>query len=173
MKGVVVGSIKDYYISKKGQEEWFSLLEQIGLDRHKLILATTDFDDTLVEKIIDKMADSLQLKKEELLKELGKYFVTNSTQKLYQFFYKKHNSAKSFLLDMDKLHLQMTSIIKDARPPRFEFEEKDESTLTIKYKSHRNMLSYLEGALIGVGEVYNENLAVSKIGNDKVEIKFK
>jgi len=50
MKGVVVGSIKDYYISKKGEDEWFNLLEQVGLDRHKLILASTDFEDASVEK---------------------------------------------------------------------------------------------------------------------------
>jgi methyl-accepting chemotaxis protein len=172
MKGVVVGSIKDYYISKKGEDEWFNLLEQVGLDRHKLILASTDFEDASVEKIIDKMADSLQLNTEKLLKELGEYFVTNSTQKLYRYFYKKHNNAKDFLLDMDKLHVQMTSVINEAKPPRFDFEEKDEKTLIIKYKSHRNMLSYVEGAAIGVGKVYNNKLTVNKIGDDKIEVKF-
>ena len=173
MKGVVVGSMKDYYISKKGENQWFNLLEHAGIDRHKLILATTPFDDALVEKIIDKMADNLQLKKELLLKELGEYFVVNSTQKMYKHFYNEFNNAKDFLLNMDRLHVQMTSVIKDSRPPRFEFEEKDENTLIIKYKSHRNMINYLEGGTMGVGKVYNEILSVKRLNSETIEVKFK
>jgi len=34
------------------------------------------------------------------------------------------------------------------------------------------MISYVEGAAIGVGKVYNNKLTVNKIGDDKIEVKF-
>ena len=42
----------------------------------------------------------------------------------------------------------------------------------MKYKSHRNLIDFLVGLVKGVGKFYKEDLKVSKLSNDKVEIVF-
>jgi len=43
-------------------------------------------------------------------------------------FIKNITMQKIFYWTWIKLHVQMTSVIKEAKPPRFDFEEKDEKT---------------------------------------------
>jgi hypothetical protein len=42
----------------------------------------------------------------------------------------------------------------------------------MKYKSHRNLIDFLVGLIKGVGKFYKEDLKVTKLTNDKVEIVF-
>ncbi len=74
---------------------------------------------------------------------------------------------------MDRVHKGTTSTLPDAKPPRFEYEFKDEKTLIMKYKSHRNLIEFMVGLLKGVGKFYKEDLRINPLGRDKVEIIFK
>jgi len=66
----------------------------------------------------------------------------------------------------------VTKNIQNAHPPRFEYEWKDQKTLIMKYKSHRNLIDFLVGLIKSVGKFYKEDLKVTKLTNDKVEIVF-
>lgn len=172
MKGVLINSFKDYYLEKKDEDSWKKLLNNIGLGNHTIILATTDFDDSKAMSLIEHMADELNMQKKLFLKELGEYFVTNTSQKLYKHFYRKYNSAKEFLLNLDNIHKQMTSTVKGAKPPKFSYSEKDDKTLLMTYNSHRDMVDYFIGAIQGVGKIYNERLLVNITSNNQAEIRF-
>jgi len=76
-------------------------------------------------------------------------------------------------LKMDSVHVATTKSIPGANPPRFEYEWKDEKTLIIlKYKSRRSLVDLMVGLIKGVGKFYKEDLKVTKLGSDKVEIAF-
>lgn len=91
---------------------------------------------------------------------------------MYRPYFDAANSAKEFLLRVDSIHQAMTQIQPDARPPRFEYEWKDDKTLILKYISHRGFIDFVVGLAKGVGKYYKEDLKVAKLGNDRVELVF-
>ena len=76
------------------------------------------------------------------------------------------------ILGMDKIHVQMTATIRNARPPRFDYQWKDERTLIVTYKSFRGMIDIYRGLVLGVGKLFNEPLRARKLDNTQVEIVF-
>ena len=82
------------------------------------------------------------------------------------------NSAKELILGMDKIHYQVTKILPNAHPPRFDYEEIDEKTLKVHYKSHRKMINFYIGLVKGVGKLFKTPLQVKKLSDEYVEIKF-
>jgi len=137
-----------------------------------LILPTVDIDDQVVMNVIKSACDVLNLSLEQLADASGDYWVNVYTQKIYRVHYLDCNTSKDFLLKMDYVHVMVTNNIPNARPPRFEYEWKDQKTLIMKYKSHRNLIDLLVGLIRGVGKFYKEDLKVTKLTNDKVEIVF-
>jgi len=49
---------------------------------------------------------------------------------------------------------------------------KNEKALIMKYKSQRGLIDFMIGLIKGVGKFYREDLGVTKLGNDQVEIVF-
>jgi len=69
-------------------------------------------------------------------------------------------------------HEASTRSIPDARPPQFDYEWKDGRTLIMHYKSHRGLIDFLVGLVRGVGKHFKEDLQVTKLSADKVQIVF-
>ena len=137
-----------------------------------MILPSSDMDDQVVMSVIKSACDVLNLSLEQVADNFGDYWVNVYTQKIYRVHYLDCNTSKDFLLKMDYVHVMVTNNIPNARPPRFEYEWKDQKTLIMKYKSHRNLIDFLVGLIKGVGKFYKEDLKVTKLTNDKVEIVF-
>ena len=92
--------------------------------------------------------------------------------KLYGSYFKGANNSKELLLKMDDIHDKVTKNIPNALPPRFEYEWKNDKTLILKYKSKRGLIDILLGLVKGVGKYYKEDLKVTKISNDKLQVIF-
>lgn len=45
-------------------------------------------------------------------------------------------------------------------------------TLIMKYKSPRGLIDFAVGMVRGAGKLHRENLKVTKLGNDRIEIIF-
>ena len=77
------------------------------------------------------------------------------------------------ILAMDEIHVQVTSMMANARPPRFDCKWLDEDTLEVRYKSKRGLLPLYMGLARGVGTYFGEDLDVRKLGADRVRIRFR
>lgn len=102
----------------------------------------------------------------------GDYWVNVYSQKMYRVYYELVKTAKGFLLKMDSVHVASTKCIPGANPPRFDYEWKDKKILIMKYKSQRGLIDFMVGLIKGVGKYYKEDLKVTRLGSDKVEIVF-
>lgn len=172
MKGVIAKCLGDLVKAKFGRDKWEDALERTGLDKGAIFLATEDVDDSTVLKLVDSVCKVLNISLVQAADAFGDYWVNVFATKIYAPYYIGVNSAKEFLLNMDKVHVTTTELIKDAHPPRFEYEWKDSKTLIMKYKSKRGLIDFLVGLIRGVGKYYKEDLKVTKLGNDRVEIVF-
>lgn len=172
MKGVIVKCLADMVTEKFGKEKWEEALQRAGLKKGTVFLATENVDDAAVLRIVNAVCDVLGITLQQAADAFGEYWVCNFAPKIYSVYYKGVNSAKEFLLKMDKVHEVSTQNIPDARPPRFGYEWKDDRTLIMTYKSKRGLIDIMVGLVKGVGKYYKENLKVTKLGPDKVEIIF-
>jgi len=172
MKGVIVKCLSDLVTEKFGKDKWEEALVLSGLDRGSVFLATEDVDDAAALKVVDSVCKVLNISLLQAADAFGDYWVNVFALKIYAPYYRRANSAKEFLLNMDKVHLETTRTLTNACPPRFEYKWKNEKTLIMKYISKRGLIDFLVGLVKGVGKHYKEQLKVTKVGPDTVEIVF-
>lgn len=172
MKGVIVKCLADLVTEKFGKEKWEEILEQSGLEGTTVFLATENVVDATVLKILNSTCNVLGINLQEAADAFGEYWVCNFAPKIYSMYYKGVNSAKDFLTKMDKVHEISTQNIPDAKPPRFGYQWKDDRTLIMTYNSKRGFIDIMIGLIKGVGKYYNENLKITKLGPDRVEVIF-
>jgi hypothetical protein len=172
MKGVIVMCLGELVRNNFGQDKWETALEKAGVNKDTIFLSTSDVDDGTVLKVIGSLCDILNISLVQAADAFGDYWVNNFAPKIYGAYYQGVKSAKEFLLNMDKVHVHSTQTLQDSNPPRFNYEWKDDKTLIMGYKSHRGLIDIMVGLVKGVGKYYNEDLTVTKLGDDKVEIVF-
>jgi hypothetical protein len=172
MKGTIVKCLEEMVVSQFGEDKWQNSLEDAGIKSPRIFLPFADVEDSVVMKLVTAVCKNLNISLSQAADAFGDYWVNVYSQTLYPQYYQKHKTAKDFLLDMDAVHVAMTKTMKDAKPPRFEYEWKSEDTLIMHYKSHRGLIDFAIGLVKGVGKFYNETLRVTKLGSDKIEIVF-
>jgi len=172
MKGVIALALKELVIENFGQDKWNQALQKAGIDQEPLILPITDLEDGLVGKVLGAVCEVLNLTAEQAADAFGDYWVNTYAQKIYASYFRTAPTAKDFLLQMDTVHSSMTSKMAGARPPRFEYEQPDDKTLIIRYRSHRGMFHIMVGLVKGVGKHYGEKLTLTPKGDDALEVVF-
>ncbi|MBL7111393.1 MAG: heme NO-binding domain-containing protein [Bacteroidales bacterium] len=156
-----------------GKNKWEDVLEKAGFPRTTFFLATQDVEDTVTMKVINSACEVLNISLLQAANAFGDFWMNNFAVKIYQPFYRGVTSAKDFLLSVDKIHVTATQTIPNAHPPRFDYEWKNEKTLIMTYKSPRGLIDFLVGLIHGVAKYYHEDLTITKLSSDKVEIIFK
>ena len=172
MKGVIVLALKEMVIATYGIDKWKNALAKAGIGEEPLIMPISNVDDQIFLRVVNSLCEVLNISFIQAADAFGDYWVTVYSQKMYRVYYENVKTAKEFLLKMDSVHVASTKSIPDANPPRFEYEWKDEKTLIMKYKSQRGLIDLMVGLIKGVGKLYKEDLKVTKLGSDKVEIVF-
>ncbi|NOX88299.1 MAG: hypothetical protein GXO77_04675 [Calditrichaeota bacterium] len=172
MKGTIVKCLEELVTTKFGRDKWEKSLEDAGFNKSTMFLPIGDIDDAQVMKIIEMVCKNLNITLTQAADAFGDYWVNVYSQKLYGHYYAKHKTAKDFFLNLDNIHFIMTKTMKNARPPRFDYEWKDDKTLIMHYKSHRGLIDFLEGLAKGVSKFYHENLQISKLGSSRIKIVF-
>lgn len=172
MKGVIMLAIKEMVQEKFGKDKWESTLKKAGIEKEPNIMPISNVDDQTILKVLSSVCEVLNISMTQAADAFGDYWISVYSQKMYSSYYANVKTAKEFLLKMDSVHIASTKTIPDAHPPRFEYDWKDEKTLIMKYKSSRDLIDIMVGIIKGVGKFYKEDLKVTKLGNDEVEIVF-
>lgn len=172
MKGVIVNCLKELVVSKFGAKKWEEALIGADFDRHESFLVTQDVDDSRVLKLVGSVCKTLGISLEQAADAFGEYWACTYAPRIYSPYYRTAHNAKEFLLQMDEVHRLTTMNIQNAKPPRFTYEWKNDSTLIMKYHSDRGLIDFLAGLARGVGKYYKENIAVTKVGKDAISISF-
>jgi len=172
MKGVIVLALKEMVSERFGKDKWEKALAKAGIDKEPIILPTSNVDDKIILAVVNSLCEVLGISLAQAADAFGDYWVNVYSQKIYRVHYIGVETAKDFLLKMDSIHVASTKGLPDATPPRFEYEWKNDKTLIMKYKSKRGLIDFVVGLIKGVGKFYKEDLKVTKLGDDRVEIVF-
>jgi methyl-accepting chemotaxis protein len=172
MKGTIVLCIADLVKSVGGEKAWSAVLRKAGLPEDLKLTRISDVDEKSIQKVLAAICETLNIGVPQLVDAFGDYWVNVYAPKYYRAYWYGLNSAKAMIIGMDKIHEQVTKILPNAHPPRFDFEEIDERTLRVHYKSHRNMIDFYMGLVKGVGKMFKTPLTVRKLSEEYAEIVF-
>ena len=175
MKGTITRCAKELVESRFGEDKWQAILEDADVDqdtRYRLSYPTTDIDDSVAKDVLVSTGRVLGLSPEQVAEAFGEHWCCEYAPKIYSSIITRFNSAREMILGMDKVHVQMTATIKNARPPRFDYDWQDDNTLIVTYKSFRGMIDIYRGLVMGVGKLFNEPVQARKVDNARVEIIF-
>lgn len=172
MKGVILMCLGELVTKNFGEDKWKEILRGVGKSENSTFLAVASIDDNEAMKVIEETCNVLGISPTQAADAFGEYWSCTFAPKMYKMFYDGKNSAKEFISSMDNVHRIVTKNIADARPPRFDYEWKNDNKVIVTYKSHRGLIDFLVGLIKGVGKYYRQNLLVRKLDSRNVEIVF-
>ena len=172
MKGAVAVAMRDMIRKEFSEEVWSKIAQRAGISPDRIILPISDIDEELWQKLRDAAEAETNMSSKELGLKFGEAWVNDFTSRVYPIYYSGHKTARELLLDLDRIHVQVTKNIPNATPPRLDYKWEDDNTLILTYKSHRHMIDYLIGGIYALGRKYNEPIEAEKISEEAVRVKF-
>jgi len=173
MKMEIVDCLSEMVKKNYGEEKWREILEKAEFINHqtKFIKGMDIFDEKVFE-IINKTCEVLNINMTQASEAFGDHWINVYAAKYYRSFYEKYTSAKEFILDMDNLHANVTKMIENAHPPRFETTKISENKIKVKYISKRKMILFYIGLVKGVAKHFNEKIDIQQLSDEEVTIEF-
>jgi len=172
MKGAIAICLGELISEKFSRDKWEEVLEGAGLPRKTFFLATEDVDDAAAMRVVASACKVMGMSMTQAADAFGEYWFNVYAPRIYKVHYAGKKSAKELLMALNHIHKSVANHSTNARPPRFEYEWKDDKTLVMTYQSSRGLIDFFIGIVKGVGTYYKEKLSITKLPNDKVEIQF-
>lgn len=148
---------------KYGAETWAKVKALAGC-KEPFFAVSLDYPDEMTLALVKAASELSGLPAETVLVEYGKFIVPNTLKKHYSTYFKlAGTSPKEFLLNMDRIHAQVTRSIAKAAPPRFEYESLPDGRLLLHYNSERRLCAVLRGLILGVGIHFGQELQVREL----------
>ena len=126
-------------------------------------LASRVYDDDILLTGIATVSHITRVPLETLLREFGRYFITNGlTRHLCAYILSQVHSGCDLLLAMHDAHQQMSRLPEGLTPPLFQYSTQSQKPdeLTLIYDSPRKLCPVLMGAIEGAAERYGEQVHV-------------
>ena len=162
MKGIVNKGIQDMLESKYGNEIWAKVKSLAGCDE-PFFAVSLDYPDEMTLALLKAASKVTGLPMETLMVEYGKFMVPNTLRRHYSTYIALAGStAREFLLNLDRVHSEVTKSISNAAPPRFTYQELPDGGLLMHYSSERRLCPVLRGLILGVGILFKQELEVEE-----------
>jgi hypothetical protein len=172
MKGTVAVCLKET-IQKKGRSgAWNEVLQGANFAPDTIFTMGEDVPDAGIVALMESSARVMGWTLQQTFDEFAEYWMVEYGPRVYVAFFDGKKNAREFLETMDNVHIVVTNTMPNARPPRFRYEYVGERTMIMHYSSHRGMIDVMTAFIRGVGIYYKEDLRITKLSADKVQIDF-
>jgi hypothetical protein len=172
MKGTIHKCAEKLIIEKFGIEKWQDCLKSVGLSEYYTFMINEDVDEKTTMQLLQNATTILGITMEQLFDAFGEYWVHVYAPKMYPEYYEDIHSAKQFLLNIDKIHSEVTENIPNAHPPRFTYNSPDDNILEMKYNSSRGLVHLFISLAKGLASYYKEKVKIDLIDKDTVRFEF-
>lgn len=172
MKGSIICCLQEMVVAKSNTGTWKKIVSGAGMEEGRMFLPTDNVEDKEALALIESACKVLNLSLQEAADAFGRHWMTVYAPNIYKGYFIGSNSARAFLLKMDRVHQMVTRDIAGAHPPRFDYQWEDDKTLVMTYKSSRGLIDIMAGLIKGVGAHYHEELRVEKLSGSKVKVVF-
>ncbi len=159
MKGVIFNAVEEAVVSLYNEETWDDLLDAAKLDGHYTSLGS--YDDADLAALVGAACPMTGHEPNDLVRVLGRHAFPHLASR-YPELVDQAEGTHDFLRRVnDIIHPEVLKLHPDAKPPAFEFEDREDNVLRITYKSARKLGILAEGLIIGAGDRFNEEVTVT------------
>ena len=171
MKGTIVKCMEELVTAKFGAAKWKETLTKAGFAESKMFSGLEDVADGQVLALMIAAAETNSLSMAQVMNAFGEHWSTVYAPAVYKVYFTSAKSTREFLLKLDEIHVAMTRTVKDAKPPRFQYEWQGDKHLVMTYHSNRGLVALMPGLIAGLGKYYKDHPVAKVIGN-KVHVEF-
>ena len=158
MKGVIFNAVEEAVVGLYSEDVWDDLLEAAQVDGHYTSIGT--YPDTDLEALVGAACPMTGLEPNDLVRTLGQHAFPHLADR-YPELVDQAAGTHDFLRRVnDIIHPEVLKLHPDARPPEFEFEDREDGVLRITYHSARRLGVLAEGLILGAGERFREEVEV-------------
>ena len=173
MKMEIVDCLSEMVKKNFGEDKWREIYEGVGLNHNRTkYINGMDIFDKKVFEIIHKTCEVLEINMAQAADAFGDYWINVYAVRYYKRYYEKYKTAKEFLLNMDKVHVDVTKIVENAHPPRFKTKIISENKIQVKYISKRKMIVFYIGLVKGIAKYFHEKINIQQLSEEDVIIEF-
>ena len=154
MKGIVFNLLNEMVEEQFGLEAWDTLLDRTGLDG--IYVATETYADEELLSLVTAAEATTKIPVQKLVRAFGEYMVPKFAQH-YPVFFEGQTNLKAFLLTVDQvIHVEVRKLYPEAGLPEFEYEDEQDNTLTMQYRSPRKLCALAEGLIAGSAKHFSQ-----------------
>jgi len=170
MKGVLFLHLRAFLEQEHPRVRWEDLLCECGIVQ--LFSGGWDYPDRMLFCIANAVCREERLAQEDFWYRFGKHSMLEF-RKNYHWYFDQNPDARALLLSINAVHADAVKHIKGAKPPRFEARlSEDQQELMLTYRSEREMVDYVRGAIEGILGIYGESADVRLVRRDGAEATF-
>jgi len=161
MQGSIYTAFSDMVIEQMGMEQWNELIEQTLPPSHGVYTSGAQYQDSELINMVNALSNKTGIEHEQLMEKFGLFLF----KKLYDSSpvdVSNLENLKSFLLAIDKvIHVEVKRLHPNAYLPSFEYENLNEDTLIMYYRSKRKLCHVSIGLIFGAADQFNETITIS------------
>lgn len=161
MYGMVNKAFRAYFKEKYGDDKWSEIIEKADTST-KDFLSMEQYPDSDSVALIVAGCEVLQVSPENLLEELGGYWIEFAFQSDYgEILRMAGNSLPDVLTNLDSMHVRVGNSFPNLKPPSFWISERSEDSLVLNYSSSRESLAYFVVGLVrGLAKHFDQDCTV-------------
>ncbi|MCL1910818.1 MAG: heme NO-binding domain-containing protein [Leptospirales bacterium] len=175
MKMQIINCLSEMVKQNFGEDKWREVLKRSELndpEKYRQFIKGMDIVDQKAIEVIMNTVEILGVTVPQAADAFGEHWVCKYAPRFYGNIYKRFQSAREFIEGMDKIHIEVTQHIANAKPPRFDIEPLSKTKIKVHYKSERDLITFYVGLIKGVGKYFSTTLDVKEISKEYVEISF-
>lgn len=151
MYGMIHRAMREMVLEKLGEEVWLAIENRLKIGPTELLTSMV-YDDALTFEIMADVASRFDLTVDECLTEFGQYWVKYAEKgSLSSIMNFTGQNLADFILNLDRLHLAVSSAMPGTRLPSFTTLHKEDGYLSVEYRSDRmGMEKFVYGLFLGL-----------------------
>ncbi len=164
MYGLVNTAVADLARQVGGEPAWQDICGRAGIAPVAFV-GMTDYPDELTYRLVDAASTVLGLSVEEVLTAFGRHWVRYTAQQGWgPLLQAAGGTLPEVLTGLDALHARVRLMMPALRPPSFDCQVIDETSLRLSYYSDRHGLAPMViGIVEGLGELLGETASATHV----------
>ncbi|MEM7081894.1 MAG: heme NO-binding domain-containing protein [Pseudomonadota bacterium] len=151
MKGMVFTMLSEMIEERFGYETWDELIEQTEPDSEGIYVASAVYPHEELIAYVGAISEKTSLSPTKIVFNFGHYMLGRFADIHPEYFH--NHTLKSFIQSVhDVIHVEVKKLHPDAVLPHFDYVDESADTLTVLYRSPRQLCALAEGLISGASE---------------------
>ena len=161
MQGSIFTAFSDMIIEKMGMDQWNELINTTTPASGGAYTKGAQYEDSELVNMVVVLSEKTGLAVESLIQSFGEYLFTSLYNSCPSDM-SKVTSLRDFLLMIDSvIHVEVKRLHPQAYLPKFEYEDGENNTLIMYYRSKRKLCHVSVGLINGAAKHFQEKIHIS------------